>query len=434
MRRSTLALCALLLVGSLALPALASPQPTPVCGPCGGGFEEAATYYDVEQQFDVVHSTATVRVHRDGSATWTVRNRLGNESQAATLRDRPGLLRQIVDRAITRSTLEGPTENVSVRVENRTVVVTFEDPYATTRMPGGVHVVDYFHSRGYDTWPVLTADRLSVVGPEGTAVTNDPAGAEVRGRNATWYGNGSVKVWDAPTLTTDAYVTFAEPGPTAPATTTLAIALATLPIVVAVVGSFHLPALLLFGLALAGSSVVARYVRPRVSARRVTQAVGLLGGAVLGWSVLESNLEGSLLLGSGLLAVAMVVTARVREEEIRAWMLSGVGLLGLGAAAAVLVVTAPERSGSPLRTASSLLLLLPFAAAPVLGSALRVDRPRRTAGAFALVLGAFLAGTLSIVPPLTHPFGLAIVVLAGYALAAAVLSVPFLLLGATREV
>lgn len=432
MRRSALALCALLLIGSFTLPAVASPQPTPVCGPCGGGFEEAAA--DREHTVDVVHSTATVQIHRDSSATWTVRNRLKNESQAAQLRDQDIVLQAIANRAIALSTWSGPTENVSSRVENRTVVITFEDTDATTRMPGGVHVVDYFHQHGYDTWPVLTADRLSVVGPEETVVTNDPEAADVSGRNATWYGNGSAEVWDAPTVPDDAYVAFAEPGPTAPAATTLAIALATLPIVVSVVGSFHVPALLLFGLALAGSAAVARYTRPHISARRATRAVGLLGVVALGWSFLESNLEGSLLLGSGLLAVAMAVTTRVSEEEMSAGILSGAGVLGLAAAAVVLVVTIPERSGSPLRTASALLLLLPFAVAPVLGRALRVDRLRRTAVAFASVLAAFFVGTLSIVPPLTHPFGVVIVILAGYALAAAALSLPFLLLGASREV
>lgn len=431
MRWSALALCALLLVGAIALPAIASPQPTPVCGPCGGGFEEAATAEG--HTVDVVHSTATVQIHDDGGATWTVRNRLQNESQADELRGREALMQAITNRAIERSTVEGPFENVSGRVENRTVVLTFEDPYATTRMPGAVQVVDYVHQRGYDTWPVLTADRFSVIGPDGTAVTNDPEGADVRGRNATWIGNGSADVWDAPTVTDDAYVTFAEPDPTAPAATTLAVTLATLPIVVAVVGSFHLPALLLFGLALAGSSVAARYVRPRVSTRRAAQTVGLLGVVALGWSLVESTMDGWVLLGFGGLAVAMAATVLAREEHPSAQGVSVVGCLALAATAVLLTFTAPVGAVNPLRPFSSLLPLLPLVVAPVLGSALREGRRRRTAGAFGLVLAAFLAGTLSIVWPVTRPFGLVIFVLGGYALAAAVLSAPFLVLGATRD-
>ena len=432
MRRSALALVALLVLSSIALPALASPQPTPVCGPCGGGFEEAAAYH----QFDVavVHSTATVRVHRDGSATWRVENRLANESTARTLRERPDLLQQITERAITTSTLEGPTENLSARVENRTVVLTFEDPHATTRMPGGVHVVDYLHSRGYDSWYVLTADRLSVVGPEGTAVTNDPHGAEVRGRNATWHGNGSAPVWDAPTVTEDAYVTFAEPGPTAPAATTLATTLATLPIVVAVLGSYHLPALLLFGVVLLGVAVAVRRLCPRFTPALPAQA--LVGVGVIGllWSLAGMGLAGRVAMGFAGVALATGGLSLARDD-VSPTTLGVAGLVGLVLGAVAVAVTLPGNypSSRVWTLAGRTALLLPLVVAPALGAALRADRLRATAIPGLLALAAFLLGELVFLWPTERPFGAVILLLGGYALAAAALSAPFLLLGATRE-
>ncbi|MEF8801905.1 MAG: hypothetical protein V5A38_06180 [Halolamina sp.] len=203
MRRSLLALCTLLLVSSIALPAIASPQPQPVCGPCGTGFENAADREDIE--LTVIESTATVQIHDDGSATWRVTNTLQNESSAASLRTHSKTLDTIVTYAIRRSSVDGPTENRSARVEGETVVLTFEDRDATTEVPGGVHVVDYLHSGGADSWSVLTADRFTVTGPEGTTVTTDPPGATVTGRNATWHGNGTAKMWDVRRLELDGY-------------------------------------------------------------------------------------------------------------------------------------------------------------------------------------------------------------------------------------
>lgn len=79
-------------------PVLASPQPDPVCGACGSAFEDAAEEDGLA--VNVTNSTATVRVHANGSATWIVTNRL-NDSAADRLGEHPALLDRIANRAVT---------------------------------------------------------------------------------------------------------------------------------------------------------------------------------------------------------------------------------------------------------------------------------------------------------------------------------------------
>lgn len=436
MRRSLLALCPLLVVGSIAFPAVASPQPSPVCGACGAGFEDAAAREDFD--LTVVESTATIQVHDDGSATWWVTNRLQNGSAAASLRNKSQALDTIVTYSIRRSSVEGPIENQSARVDGKTVIITFEDRYATTEMPGGVHVLEYFHSRGYESWYVVTADRITVVGPPDTVVANEPQGATVRGRNATWTGNASAPLWDAPMVEQDAYVAFAEPGAAAPALTSLALALATLPIVVDVLVSIHLPPLLLFGLALAGITAVARFAEPRLDGPRgLAVVIGAAGVAALALLLLSSG-EGvrRMALGFGAVALAMAGVTLARDGHVQLRELVSAAALALAVVAVGAFLTVTNELFADARALDAMaetLRPLPLLVAPVLGATL-VDGDRRgTVVAWALALAAFLTVELLMFSPSQRPFGLVVFLLGIYALVIAAISLPFVLLGATVE-
>lgn len=426
MRRSLLALTTLLLVSSIALPAFASPQPEPVCGACGGGFELAIEREDVDAT--VVESTAVVRVHDDGSATWTVRNRLANQSTADTLRNRSDALLTALEYANRRSTVEGPFTNASARVEDRTVVLTFEDRYATTEIPGGVHVVDYFHSGGADSWYVLTADRFTIVGPEGTDVTNDPADATVEGRNATWNGNASVSMWEAPMVDEDTYVAFAEPGAAATALTTVALALATLPTVVDVLTAFHLPATVLFGLVFAGVGAGSRSVARRADGyERVAGAVVSLG--IVGPAVVVLSSDGWFWWAAGFAAVSVAMggVALARGSRVSPSQLLGAGALALTGTA---LVAALAGSGESL---PDTMRSLPLVVAPALGAALATGNRRCVALTWTFGLATFFLAVLWAIPPTERPFGAVVFLLTGYAVTVGVFSLPMVVLGAATE-
>jgi hypothetical protein len=429
MRRSVLALLTLLVVGSIALPAVASPQPRPVCGPCGAGFEHAAEREEMD--ITVTESVAVVRVHDDGSATWRVTNTLENESSAAALANGSRVSDSVLEYAIRRSAVEGPFENVSLHAEGRQVVITFEDRYAITRMPGGVHVLDYFHAGGYDLWYVVTADRLTVLGPEGTVVTNDPAGASVQGRNATWQGNASATFWDAPRVGEDTYVTFAEPGPAASALTTLAIALATLPGVLEVLLSIHLLPLLVFGILLGGVAAGCLRLAPRAPDQRTIAGLAALGGGVAAVAALAvgASFTGT---AAGFAAVTLPMAGLVFAcEDVRSGELTAVAALGLALAAVAMQLIASDAATAhrSILAFSGVFGSLPFAVAPVLGGCLATGQRRQSALLWGLAVASFLVVEILTVPPTDQPFGLVIFFLAIYAVGAAVLSAPFLLLG-----
>jgi len=426
MRRSLLAFITLLLVSSIAYPALASPQPEPVCGACGGGFELAIERQDVEAT--VVESTAVVRVHEDGSATWSIRNRLANESTAETLRNRPDALLAALEYANRRSVVEGPFENASARVENRTVVLSFEDRYATTEMPGGVHVLDYVHSGGAENWHVLTADRLTVIGPSGTEVTNDPAGATVSGRKAAWDGNGSAAMWDAPRVQQDTYVVFAEPGATATVLTPVAIALATLPTVVDVLTAFHLPVTVLFGLMFAGVGVGTKSLAHRVEGRQRGVA-GLVGLGIVAAAAVVVSSRGWFWWAAGFTTVsaAMGGIALARGRRVSPGQLVAAGVLALAATGLVAAF-----AGSVASLADT-LRSLPLVLAPAFGGALAAGNRGRAALVWILGLASFFLAVLAAISPTQQPFGAVIFLLAIYAVAVALATFPLALLGAATE-
>lgn len=442
MRRPATALLLLGLVVTMGLAAsvTASPQPTPVCGVCGGGLVFGTSGTDELRGLTVEESTATIRIHDDGSATWDVTNHVGNESAVSYLHEHPAALDRLVAEALEYSTVEGPFRNVSASIDGDRVSIRFEDPTAARRMPGGVLVVDYLHTRGYDSWPVITADRLTIVGPAGTTVTNSPPGARVEGRNATWHGNASVPLYEASSVERDAYVTFAEGGLGVGLWTTLAVALATAPIVVAVLTETHLAPLGLLALGLlaitaAGRLVFRRWTLP--DTRRVGLGVAGLGAlafvpVALG-EVLPQLAGHRWVLELGVMYLTLGAVAYWRGSEARLGHGIAAGLLalvGIGLAHAFALpgeyVTRSEAVRSGVNAA---IHLLPVLAMLVLGATVADGTRRGVVGGILAVLGAFLLAELTVVWPTQRPFGLVLIFFLAGAAAVVLLGLPMFILG-----
>ena len=178
-RHVFLVLLVLAAVAPVAVPA--SSPPVPLCSICDDGFERAAT--DAGLDATVTRSTVEVVVRENGSARWTVRNRLANASTADRLRTDPELLDRVVRTGLGegyRKPDPARVSQLSARVEENVVVVTFAYSSFAESTVGGVLLVDYFHSGGDRRTYGLDADEFTVVGPAGNVVVNDPATGQVR--------------------------------------------------------------------------------------------------------------------------------------------------------------------------------------------------------------------------------------------------------------
>lgn len=444
MRRPSLAFALLLVVAGLSTGVTASPQPTPVCGVCGGGMVLAADETDTLRGLTVTQSVVTVRVHPDGSATWEVTTRISNDSAIASLNDRPEAVDRLVRDALRYSTIERPFQNISASIDGAAIQVRFDDPDAARRMPGDVLVVEYFHTRGYDAWPVLTADRFTVVGPEGTAVTNTPPGARVDGRTATWDGNASVPLYDAPRVEEDAYIAFTEDGPAAGLWTRLDIAIATAPIVLSVLGGIHLPALVVLAIGLVAVTAAGRRVlrSPFLSNHRAVAAgvsvLGVVGLATIALGAVSpvfNDNRWALELGAVFAAVGGLAYWRGPETRLRDLLAAGVAVqvavvLALWATLPGEYVTQAEAFDQGLRDA---VRLSPLLAMVVLGATISDGGRQRTLLGLATVLGTFFIAELSVVWPTQRPFGLVIVLFAAGAVGVVLLGSPLLVLGSVTR-
>ncbi|MFB6101037.1 MAG: hypothetical protein ABEJ73_00545 [Haloplanus sp.] len=162
-----------LLAGAAAGSVTASPRPIAVCEPCDRSFVSAAYGHGVDVRIE--HSTATMRVHRNGTATWIVENRL-NASAAAAFRRNETLRRSVAEEVVAIH--DGRV--LSTSVDGDTVRLRYRTPDAATDAPGGVLRVDYFRDDpGLRVYTGLGADRLTLVAPEGMVVEHGLPGADV---------------------------------------------------------------------------------------------------------------------------------------------------------------------------------------------------------------------------------------------------------------
>jgi hypothetical protein len=375
--------CALLGV-ALAVPATASPRPVQVCSPCERGFESAAHTNDVDVRIE--RSTATMRVHRNGSATWTVENRL-NDTAAF---ENASLRRAVAEEAV----VVHDARLLSTSVDGDSVRLRYRTPDVATEAPGGVLRVTYFRDDpGAMIRSGLGADRLTLVAPDGTTVGRALPGADVSGREMTvtsFDGAG-----DGPFVTL-----VPEDDPLAPLWSLLAVALPLVPVVGRnLVFLVALPTLVFVG----GLGAVARAVSAAgldpAAADPDRRALGIvaLGAVALAHPLapgafalggveppLLAGAVGAIVLG-GTLAVPAV---RARLSLARLAGLVGLAVVvAIGTAFALRATTFHVGDG----VARRLLPTLPVYAATLVGYAAAHGDLRRAlaaaAAALALVLG-----------------------------------------------
>ncbi|MFQ3475112.1 hypothetical protein HKK80_02470 [Halonotius sp. F2-221B] len=430
-----------------AAPAVGGPTPNPVCGACGSSFEDAAS--DNGVIVNVTASTAAIQIHPNGSATWTVTNRLSQS--AATLSSSPETLTQITREAATSRGViyrgdTGPVVFRSATVDNETVRIRFRDPDAGARHLG-VLVVDYFHSpRMRGSW-ILNADPISVSGPTGTVVSNDPRGAindeyagdgelpTVTGNTVQW-ANTSTDGRQA-SLSEDLYLAFSEPA-TSSLQVAAAFTVASLPIWLGNISIVVLPAAFVYGILLIGVAAVARraadsaLAADRLAAAGVGFGVWLLGMVV--FDALPATLG-----GVGTIYLIVGAAAWHRPDLLRSTRGAlAVGLASMGGVAATLwgLGVVDARSALAPTVVHAMVTHLPLAVAPAFGHAVcrrggSASNARIAAGFAGGIVAFLLAGGVFV------PFDVGWFIFmtfgtVGAAVAAALFGLPLAMLGACQ--
>ncbi len=247
---------AVLLALAVLAPAVTAgaPPPRSVCEPCHEDLERGAEQHGIG--IDITGSTATMQVHENGTATWTVTSHYvpgaydgdpdAERRNVSALATDPELRRDVASRAVG-SYYDPDTDRLrSVAANDSAIRFTFRERDVARETPGGVLIVDAFHTGGSGTGWYVDVTRLRIVGPDGTVIANGAADA-VGDATAT-AANGTLTlagdVEDPPAFDrNDVYVAFAKPGPAAGVLAEAGIALATLPIALKVFPVVHLPGL-----------------------------------------------------------------------------------------------------------------------------------------------------------------------------------------------
>jgi hypothetical protein len=323
-------------------------------------------------------------------------------------------------------------------MDGDTAVLVYRDPDAASRH-AGLLVVDYLHDGGREPWYYVNAERFTIRGPDGTAVTNSPEGGAIEGRNATWTGSSSGGIYASGVdLEGSPYVVF---GPDRSAVTTLrtaaALGLATLPIVVRSLEHYFLFQTATFAASLAAVLLAVRRWSPEPTPGRLGAAVaglGLLGivGPVVGQGFRLDPVTGPTVFALALGALAWEGRLSEHMRTVRSQALVAAGLLVVAFLVLVPVYVLGTRFERPfLVAARSVGLAVPLAAMLPLGGALG-ERPR-TARWWVLAVAGFVVLVLSMVNPADPPTGLGgglmTFFLLGLALVGPLLGAPVVVLG-----
>jgi hypothetical protein len=423
---SVVLLLSLSLLGlSLAGPALAMPPPEPVCGPCSEPFVEASASEGVDVRVEA--STATVRVHRNGSATWTVRNRVDDDAARALRAN------DTVTAVATRVVDDGSLVDASV--DGDRVTIRYRLREFAVQSVGGSYRIEYFREdfavANYDS---LGADRLTLVAPEGLRVGTAPPSATVEGDRMTLTaatyrpGRDSAFVTLVPS---DALL--------APLLGAFALADVLVGVVLRNLARNVAVPTALFAAGIGAVVVVLSRLRDALPRRSHTTGVALAAlGAVAALHPLYAGVVPGVygyspaLLAGGLAALAVGValtrpTVRSRLDYFGLSVLVAVAF----AVALTTVAAVSALGGPPLRVESVVFLLVPALALLPAGGALGTGYRGRAA---LTALAGFLLGLLAIVPLTTRPMGvsgLGVVVGSTYAVALVVLGWPLLVVGAS---
>ena len=426
-RSLALPLALSLLVLSLAGPALAMPPPEPVCGPCAEPFVEASASEGVDVRVEA--STATVRVHRNGSATWTVRNRVDDDTARALRAN------DTATAVATRVVDDGSL--VDARVDGDRVTIRYRLREFAVQSVGGSYRIEYFREdfavANYDS---LGADRLTLVAPEGLRVGTAPPSATVEGDRMTLTaatyrpGRDSAFVTLVPR---DALL--------APVLSAFALADVLVGVVLRNLARNVAVPTALFAAGIGGVVVVLSRLRDALPRRSHTTGVALALAALGTVAALHPFYAGVVpgvygyspaLLAGGVAALAVGValtrpTVRSRLDYAGLSVLVAVAF----AVALTTVAAVSALGGPPLRVESVVFLLVPALALLPAGGALGTGHRGRAA---LTALAGFLLGLLAIVPLTTRPMGvsgLGAVVGSTYAVALVVLGWPLLVVGAS---
>lgn len=429
-----------------AAPAVGGPTPNPVCGACGSSFEDAAS--DNGVIVNVTASTAAIQIHPNGSATWTVTNRL-NQS-AAVLSSGSEPLSQISREAATSRGVANRDSTAvtfqSAIIKNETVRIRFHDPDAGARHLG-VLVVDYFHSAGVRGGWILNADPISISGPNETVVGNDPRGVindehaddgdlpTVTGNTVQW-ANTSTDGRQA-IFSEDLYLAFSEPT-TSSLQVAAALTAASLPIWLGNIWIVILPAAFVYGILLTGVAAVARWgadsalAPDRLAAAGVGFGVWLLGMVV--FDALPATLG-----GVGTIYLIVGAAAWLRPDLLRSTRGAlAVGLASMGGVAAMLwgLGFVDARSALAPTVVHAMVTHLPLAAAPAFGHAVRrrggsASNARIAAGFGGGIIAFLLAGGVFVPFDVGWSLFMTFVTL-GAAVAAALFGLPLAMLGACQ--
>jgi len=180
-----LGLLAILALAGAAVPAVASPSPIPACPPCEAGFVHASAAHDLDTE--VRHSEATVRVHRNGSATWTVRVVPRNESVLDRLAGNGSLARAVAaDSFGVRYGSGIEHELLSAGVAGDAFVIRYRTLDVVRESAFGTRTLTYFRdSPGAYVYTDLGADELTVVAPPGMTVARGFGDVDGRRMTAT---------------------------------------------------------------------------------------------------------------------------------------------------------------------------------------------------------------------------------------------------------
>jgi hypothetical protein len=423
-----------------------------VCEPCERGFESAAQTNDVDVRIE--RSTATMRVHRNGSATWTVENRLNDTAafenaslrravaeEAILIHDARLLSTRVggdsVERSSTGSEGLRPSGSRPPADDNRTqsgdtVRMRYRTPDAATEVSGGVLRVDYFRDDpGAMVRSGLGADRLTLVAPEGMRVGHALPGADVSGREMTvtaFDGGG-----DGPFVTL-----VPDDDPLAPLWSLVAVTLPLVPIVGRNLAFLVAIPTLVF---VSGLGVVARAASVAgldpAAANPDRRALGIvaLGIVALAHPLAPGafalgGVEPPLLAG-GVGAVALGGALAVPAVRARLSLPRLAGLVGLAFVVAV-AVGVILRSTTGLQVgdavARRLLVVLPVYAVTLVGYAAAHGDLRGALAAAAGVLALVLVTTFPILSQGGTLYFLGVVGVVG-AVAGVVVGMPFFLLG-----
>lgn len=180
-RRLLLASMLLALLVVLAGCSFYTPNVCSTCGVAGAADED-------DLNVSKTQATMTIQVHDDGSAH--VRSEVALEGpDLGRMQSNRTLTNRLVRNALQTHGLTdaNSSENLSASFDEDTLIVEYDVPEFGNRYPGGVVVVDDFSRQPSSRigWEVR-ADRVRVVGPEGSVVANSPPNGEVDRRSVTY--------------------------------------------------------------------------------------------------------------------------------------------------------------------------------------------------------------------------------------------------------